>query len=233
MSWTSPQRFGVSASTVRRDLQRLSGENAVRRTYGGAILTTHGREATLGERQAVQGAEKRAIALAALASIEDGETLILDAGSTVMALGMLLRGRRLSIVTNNVALLPFLAGEPGIEVTVLGGGLRANSMGTVGPLAIDALAAHHRRPGVHERRRCRRRPRAVRGEPRPGGAQEPDDGAGARSRGAGGYDEARPLGTIGLGAAAVPLASRHRRAGNQPAGRRPHRGRRAGHDRQV
>jgi DeoR/GlpR family transcriptional regulator of sugar metabolism len=133
------ERFGVSASTVRRDLQRLSGENAVQRTYGGAILTTHGREATLGERQAVQGAEKRAIALAALASIEDGETLILDAGSTVMALGMLLRGRKLSIVTNNVALLPFLAGEPGIDVTVLGGGLRANSMGTVGPLAIDAL----------------------------------------------------------------------------------------------
>ncbi|TCR62284.1 DeoR/GlpR family DNA-binding transcription regulator [Bosea sp. BK604] len=132
-------RFGVSASTVRRDLQRLSDENAVRRTYGGAILTTHAREATLGERQAAQGGQKRAIAHAALASIEDGDTLILDAGSTVLALGMLLKGRRLSIVTNNLAVLPFLAGEPQIDVTVLGGALRANSMGTVGPLAIDAL----------------------------------------------------------------------------------------------
>lgn len=132
-------RFGVSASTVRRDLQRLSQENAVRRTYGGAILATHAREMTLGEREAAQGAQKRAIAHAALASIRDGDTLILDAGSTVMALGMLLKGRRLSIVTNNLALLPFLANEPEIEVTVLGGALRSNSMGTVGPLATEAL----------------------------------------------------------------------------------------------
>jgi DeoR/GlpR family transcriptional regulator of sugar metabolism len=133
------RRFGVSASTVRRDLQRLSQENAVRRTYGGAILTTHARETTLGERKTAQGAQKRAIAHAALASIRDGETLILDAGSTVLALGMLLKGRRLSVVTNNLALLPFLANEPEIEVTVLGGALRSNSMGTVGPLAIEAL----------------------------------------------------------------------------------------------
>lgn len=133
------RRFGVSASTVRRDLQLLSQENAVQRTYGGAVLASRSPEATLGERQRVQGAQKRAIALAALASVRDGETLILDAGSTVMALGVLLKGRRLSIVTNNLALLPFLACEPGIEVTVLGGALRANSMGTVGPLAIDAL----------------------------------------------------------------------------------------------
>lgn len=133
------RRFGVSASTVRRDLQRLSEENAVRRTYGGAILATHSPETTLGERQAVRGPQKRAIALAALASIRDGETLILDAGSTVMALGVLLKGRRLAVVTNNIALLPFLAGEEGIEVTVLGGGLRGTSMGTVGPLAIEAM----------------------------------------------------------------------------------------------
>jgi DeoR/GlpR family transcriptional regulator of sugar metabolism len=133
------RRFGVSASTVRRDLQRLSQENAVRRTYGGAILATHARETTLGERQAAQGAQKRAIAHAALASIRDGDTLILDAGSTVLALGMLLKGRKLSIVTNNLALLPALANEPEIEVIVLGGALRSHSMGTVGPLAIEAL----------------------------------------------------------------------------------------------
>lgn len=131
--------FGVSASTVRRDLQRLSQEKAVRRTYGGAILAQRSPETTLGERQAAQGASKRAIAHAALAFIKDGDTLILDAGSTVMALGVLLKGRRLSIITNNLALLPVLANEPAIEVTVLGGVLRANSMGTVGPLAIDAL----------------------------------------------------------------------------------------------
>ncbi|SNB70948.1 transcriptional regulator, DeoR family [Arboricoccus pini] len=133
------RHFGVSASTVRRDLQHLSAEKAVRRTYGGAILTTQGPESTLSERETVQDKQKRAIALAALAMIEDGETLILDAGSTVMALGCLLKGRRLTIVTNNVALLPALANEPNIEMIVLGGSLRATSMGTVGHFAMEAL----------------------------------------------------------------------------------------------
>lgn len=133
------RRFAVSASTVRRDLQRLSEEYAVRRTYGGAILAERAQETTLDERLAVNGAEKRAIAEAALGLIEDGDTLILDAGSTVAAFGHLLRRRRLRIVTNNLALLPFLAAEPALELIVLGGALRATSMSTVGPLAVDTL----------------------------------------------------------------------------------------------
>src|SRR5262245_13525426 len=49
------RRFSVSASTVRRDLQHLSKTNAVHRTYGGAILTSHAHETTLEQRLAVQG----------------------------------------------------------------------------------------------------------------------------------------------------------------------------------
>ncbi|GJD35025.1 DeoR/GlpR family DNA-binding transcription regulator [Methylobacterium aerolatum] len=133
------RRFGVSASTVRRDLQHLSDTKAVRRTYGGAILAGSPLETTLDQRLAIDGPEKQAIARAALALIEDGETLILDAGSTVTAFGRLLLDRRLRIITNNLALLPYLARAPGIDLIVLGGGLRATSMSTVGPLAVDAL----------------------------------------------------------------------------------------------
>lgn len=133
------RRFRVSASTVRRDLQHLSKNNAVRRTYGGAILTGHVTEATLEQRLAVQGKQKQAIARAAIDLIEDGDTLILDAGSTVAAFGRLLQQRRLRIITNNLALLPFLAKAPTIELVVLGGALRATSMSTMGPLAQEAL----------------------------------------------------------------------------------------------
>lgn len=132
-------RFDVSASTVRRDLQLLSRNNAVRRTYGGAILSTHVAETTLEQRLSVQGQQKLAIAQAAVDLIEDGETLILDAGSTVATFGRLLLQRRLRIITNNLALLPFLAKAPDIELIVLGGTLRATSMGTTGPLANEAL----------------------------------------------------------------------------------------------
>ena len=133
------RRFAVSASTVRRDLQHLSATEGVRRTYGGAILTPHPAETTLAERMAVNGPEKRAIARAALDLIRDGDTLILDAGSTVAAFGQLLAGRRLRLITNNLALLPYLAEAPGLELVVLGGSLRPTSMSTVGPLALEAL----------------------------------------------------------------------------------------------
>jgi DeoR family transcriptional regulator, fructose operon transcriptional repressor len=133
------RRFHVSASTVRRDLQQLSKANAVHRTYGGAILNGRAAETTLEQRLEVQGREKQAIARAALDLIEDGDTLILDAGSTVAAFGRLLGQRRLRIITNNLSLLPFLAKAPDIELVVLGGALRATSMSTVGPLACEAL----------------------------------------------------------------------------------------------
>jgi DeoR family fructose operon transcriptional repressor len=133
------RRFHVSASTVRRDLQHLSKNNAVRRTYGGAILTGHVTEATLEQRLAVQGKQKQGIARAAIDLIEDGDTLILDAGSTVAAFGRLLQQRRLRIITNNLALLPFLAKAPKIELVVLGGAMRTTSMSTMGPLAHEAL----------------------------------------------------------------------------------------------
>jgi len=132
-------RFDVSASTVRRDLQHLARTNAVRRTYGGAILAGHVAETTLDQRIAVQGRAKQAIARAAVDLIADDETLILDAGSTVAAFGRLLLRRKLRIITNNLALLPFLAKADGIELVVLGGELRTTSMSTMGPLANEAL----------------------------------------------------------------------------------------------
>ncbi|MDB5715790.1 MAG: Transcriptional regulator, DeoR family, partial [Sphingomonadales bacterium] len=132
------ERFGVSASTVRRDLQRLSDQNAVVRTYGGAILT-HAPELSLSQRLLARGAEKKAIASAAISLVEEGETLLLDAGTTVLAFAHLLRGKRLRIITSNLAVVPILANEADIELIVLGGSVRAASMGTIGPFAIEGL----------------------------------------------------------------------------------------------
>ncbi|WP_426957056.1 DeoR/GlpR family DNA-binding transcription regulator [Muricoccus radiodurans] len=132
-------RFGVSASTIRRDLQDLSTRGAVARTYGGAMLAAPAPESSLSAREAENRAAKEAIAATALSEVEEGETLILDGGSTVAALGRLLRGRRHRVITNNLALIPVLADAPGIDLVVLGGALRPISMGTTGPLAEMTL----------------------------------------------------------------------------------------------
>ena len=132
-------RFGVSASTIRRDLQHLSTQRAITRTYGGAVLASPAQEQSLRTREGQHRAAKAAIAAAALAEIREGETLILDGGSTVAALGGLLRARRQRVTTNNLPLIPILTGTPGLELVVLGGTVRPISMGTTGPLAEQAL----------------------------------------------------------------------------------------------
>lgn len=132
-------RFGVSPSTVRRDLQHLSARRAIARTYGGAMLAPAAEEQSLGARKGMNRAAKAAIAEAALALVAEGETLILDGGSTVEAFGRLLRGRRHRVITNNLPLIPVLADQPGIELVVLGGAVRPIGMSTAGPLTEAAL----------------------------------------------------------------------------------------------
>jgi DeoR/GlpR family transcriptional regulator of sugar metabolism len=132
-------RFGVSPSTIRRDLQRLATEKAITRTYGGAVIAPSLPEQNLPERERQNRAQKAAIAKAALALLSEDETLILDGGSTVAAFGALLAGRRHHVVTNNLPLVPILANGAGLTLTVLGGAVRSGSMSTMGPLAEAAL----------------------------------------------------------------------------------------------
>lgn len=129
--------FDVSESTIRRDLAELANSGRIVRTYGGAaLLQDDRRESSLNERMQMHRAQKDAIARLAASHIHEGETLILDAGTTTAALARQLGGRRnLHVITNNITALTSLSNESEISVTVLGGSLRKMSMGTVGPLA--------------------------------------------------------------------------------------------------
>lgn len=133
------RRLDVSLSTIRRDLQRLSDTGVVTRTYGGAILSRPAPEASLSSREHINLQAKQAIAATAAPLVQDGDRVLLDVGSTVEALGLRLKDRPLSIVTNNLALLPVFAQNEAIALTVLGGNVRSISMGTFGPLAELAV----------------------------------------------------------------------------------------------
>lgn len=130
------RHFGVSESTIRRDLAELALDGHIVRTYGGAALGSHGREPSLDERIHLHRDQKDRIARLAAREVHDGDSLILDAGTTTAALARALAGReRLRVLTNNISALSTLVREEGIELTVLGGSVRRLSMGTVGPLA--------------------------------------------------------------------------------------------------
>jgi DeoR family transcriptional regulator, fructose operon transcriptional repressor len=135
--------FRVSYATVRADLARLEGEGLLRRTHGGAILAS----ATLYEpayahRQVIRLPEKQVIARPAAAMVRDGETVLLDAGTTTHEVALQLCQRQaLTVVTNSLSSALVLMENPGIEVVMLGGTVNARRRATLGPLAVGLLDA--------------------------------------------------------------------------------------------
>ena len=136
------ERLGVSAATVRRDLVRLDEEGLLNRVYGGASPTTD-RDEPFTDVATVRVGEKDAVAERAAALVEDGQTVLLDIGTTAHRLARRLRGRNLTVVTSNMAVYEELADDAGIQLVLLGGMLRREYRSLVGFLTEDNLRQIH------------------------------------------------------------------------------------------
>jgi len=142
------ERLGVTESTVRRDLQRLAREGRLTRTLGGAAVAppTFG-EMSLAQRSHIARAQKEAIARWAAAQVKDGETVMLDAGTTTGRVAAALANRSaLRVVTNGMTTISELIGAEGVELVVLGGRFRQISQGLVGALTdltLSRITADH------------------------------------------------------------------------------------------
>ncbi|MCW3839886.1 DeoR/GlpR family DNA-binding transcription regulator [Micromonospora yasonensis] len=133
-------RLGVTPSTIRRDLALLTAQGKLARTYGGALSLEPHPEASLRQRLGEAYAAKRAIAAWAAEQIVPGESVLLDAGSTMAALAQILTGfTNLSVSTIGLTALEVLAEAEDIEVVLLGGRLRTLSQSFVGPVTESAL----------------------------------------------------------------------------------------------
>lgn len=132
------KELGVSSVTIRSDLDQLQREGALRRTRGGAVpVDLASPELPLEETSRVRFAEKRKIGARAASLVHDGETIILDVGSTTTEMAKALSPalRDVVVVTNalNIALL--LESHPGVSVIVTGGMLRPLQHSLVNPYA--------------------------------------------------------------------------------------------------
>ncbi|HYF91145.1 MAG TPA: DeoR/GlpR family DNA-binding transcription regulator [Symbiobacteriaceae bacterium] len=133
--------LGVSTVTVRRYLDLLEKEGLVRRTRGGAFMNEGlVEEPSFGSKQVRFIAEKQRIAQAAVATVQDGDTIALNAGTTTWEIARCLRSRQnLTVVTNSISIASVLVDSPGIRLVVTGGILRERSQALVGPIAEAAL----------------------------------------------------------------------------------------------
>jgi DeoR/GlpR family transcriptional regulator of sugar metabolism len=132
--------LAVSESTIRRDLEALDLAGSIKRTHGGAICTGESRSMpAFDERTATAAAEKRAIGLAAAALIEDGDTVLLDGGTTTLEIARALLGRPVQVVTNSLPIAQLLASNQQTELILIGGYVYPRTGVALGPLAIATM----------------------------------------------------------------------------------------------
>jgi DeoR/GlpR family transcriptional regulator of sugar metabolism len=137
------EAFNVSTDTVRRDLDWLAHQGLLARTYGGAVrlsdLTTS--DTLFSDRASLNQDSKRAIARAAVDRISDGETVLINGGTTTLAVARALGVRKdLTIVTNNIRIPGEVPSGSVRDVYLLGGTCRLASHVTMGPVSFPGMA---------------------------------------------------------------------------------------------
>src|SRR4051812_6258706 len=132
--------LGVSESTVRRDLETLDQAGSVKRTHGGAVYAGEVRAMpALEDRVTTAAAEKQAIGRATAALIEDGESVLLDGGTTTLEVARALIGRPLQVVTNSLPIAQLLTASPVTNLILIGGYVYPRTGVALGPLAITTM----------------------------------------------------------------------------------------------
>ncbi len=137
--------FKVTEVTIRQDLERMERQGLIVREHGGACLSDAGlnvKDLTLMNQNHLE--EKKAIARKALTFIHDGETIILDSGSTTTEIAKLMGGfTNLTVITNAINIALILGSMSGINLNVTGGEFKSPTLSLTGMKAANYLENIH------------------------------------------------------------------------------------------
>ena len=142
---TLSDKFDVSSVTIRNDLDFLEKKGIVHRTHGGALLRKSVYEdPSLEEKQQLYRKEKQRIGEKAVELIKDGDSIMLDSGTTAMEIAQRLNGKKnLTVMTNAINLALKLGNLESMSVMLTGGLLRKESFSLVGPEAEATISNYY------------------------------------------------------------------------------------------
>lgn len=132
-------RFGVTASTLRRDLVHLESMDLVRRTHGGAMPVTQS-ETPQNFKAELHRPEKAAIGQAMAERILEGQTVLLAGGTTTLEVARHLTHRRLTVVTNDLRIAMEITTKRALHLVFIGGELLPNGFTMWGPTSVQQLS---------------------------------------------------------------------------------------------
>lgn len=136
--------LNASESTIRRDLDYWNQHGLIKRTHGGARFRDDPQNLpALEERAAREPEEKRLIARAAAARIQDGDSVLLDGGTTTLEVARLLVDRPLQIVTNSLPIANLFASSRETDLVMLGGYVYPRTGVALGPLTVRMMEDVH------------------------------------------------------------------------------------------
>ncbi len=154
-------RLNVSGETIRRNVKRLVDEGLVLKVHGGITLPFLEHEPHLLKRMATQINEKKAIAELVAGQIEDGDSVIIDSGSTTAYVAKALKNHsNLTVVTNSSYIASQLAGFNNNRIFMAGGELGSHDAAAYGPSAIDFISKFEAKKAIlsiaalHETKGC-------------------------------------------------------------------------------
>ncbi len=134
-------RFSVSPATVRNDLRELEESGRLKRTHGGAISNRRANfEQDSYQKEVKRVAQKTDIAAAALKYVNEGDTIVVDTGTTTFEFAKMLQNfENLNVVTNDIQIAAYLERNTKASIIIAGGAVRRNYHYTTGQKAIDTI----------------------------------------------------------------------------------------------
>lgn len=138
-------QFGVTTETVRRDMEELSDAGLLNRAHGGASAAAPGIHRDMDERRLERVAERERLGRFAARLVADGDTIMIDAGTTTMELARALafEERRVTAVTNSLQVAMMLGQSPAASVHLLPGSYMREEAAVVGAEACEYLGHYN------------------------------------------------------------------------------------------
>ncbi len=134
------EKFGVSAATMRNDLDELQSQGSIKRTHGGAILATKTSFESLRNDRVEHSEAKIAIARYAASLVEDGDTIALDQGTTTYEMVRFLGEKKnVTAIVNDIELALALEKNTAANIIMLGGMVRRNYSSVYGSMTLRSL----------------------------------------------------------------------------------------------